>query len=120
MQRTRVSFEGCPSVLHVEFAREQADKVRGLSGRPQLLPDTGMLFDMVEPGLHGFHMVGVYFPLDIIFVSEAGRIVSIHHNAPPGEAGPFAPSTPARWVVEAPGGWVADSGVRPGMMMHVF
>jgi len=120
MQWMRVGFDGSPAVLHVELAREQADRLRGLAGRPQLLPDTGMLFDMDEPGLHGFHMVGVHFPLDIIFVSDAGQIVSIHHNAPPGEAGPFAPRTPARWIVEAPGGWAAESGVRPGMRMRVF
>lgn len=120
MERMRVGFEGCPAALHVELARDPTDRLRGLAGRPQLFPNTGMLFDMEEPGRYGFHMVGVFFPLDIIFVSDIGQVVTIHHNAPPGEAGPFAPRTPARWIVEAPGGWAESNGVRPGMTMRVF
>jgi uncharacterized membrane protein (UPF0127 family) len=100
--------------LAVEIARTPDELLTGLSGRPTLTPDTGMLFDMGRTDLHGFHMVGVHFPLDILFVhaTEHGAwIFSVAHQVQPGDPGPIMSPRPCRWIVEAPGGWCREHGV---------
>ena len=74
-------------------------------------PDAGMLFDMMTDDYHAFHMVGVAFPLDFIFVTSDRRVLIILHRQPPGliEVG-----ATARWVIEASGGWASRHDVRAG------
>jgi len=102
------------SWIEVEVVSRPEELRRGLSGRPTLAADRGMLFDMGGEADHHFHMQGVAFPLDLVFLSGDWRILGIAHQAPPGYVGTISLGTPSRYVVELPGGWAKRHGVRAG------
>jgi uncharacterized membrane protein (UPF0127 family) len=116
MRHARVLFSdvgGAPAApLFVEIPTTLDEMFRGLAGRPSLNESAGMLFDMGGEAVHRFHMIGVAFPLDFLFVAGDGRVSSIRPSQPPGLP---EVSGVARWVIEAPGGWAARSHVRVGM-----
>lgn len=112
MRKGSVLFHGeVPGSLRVEIPTTHAEMRQGLAGRHSLAPDAGMLFDMMTDDYHAFHMVGVAFPLDFIFVTSDRRVLIILHRQPPGliEVG-----ATARWVIEASGGWASRHNVRAG------
>ncbi len=67
------------TALLVEIARSVAQHERGLSRRPLLDEDSGMLFrfERARSQDEGFWMVDVQFPLDIAFLDEDGLILQI-------------------------------------------
>lgn len=58
---------------------------RGLQGAAPLSQDEGMLFRFAHPRAATFHMGGVTFPIDIMFV-EQGRVARVVRDARPGSA----------------------------------
>jgi uncharacterized membrane protein (UPF0127 family) len=103
-----------PAALFVEVPVSTHEMQQGLAGRLELADGCGMLFDMGDEALHCFHMIGVAFPLDFIFVTSDGRVGAVLPNQRPG-----LPEVTgiARWVVEAPAGWAARNGVRAGSII---
>jgi hypothetical protein len=59
----------------VEVAATDATRLRGLSGRERLVPDTGMWFVPQEVGEPGFWMRDMRFPIDLIWVSPERKAV---------------------------------------------
>jgi len=105
-----------PSSLLVEVPETTIEMMRGLSGRPVLPNGYGMLFDMGAEKYQPFHMIGVAFPLDFIFVDAHQRVSSILACQPPGrrEVGGVG-----RWIVEAPCRWAESHDLRPGLRMSL-
>lgn len=66
--------------LEAEMANTKASRELGLSGRPSMRDDEGMLFVFDKPGRYGFWMKDMVFPLDIIWINENGIVVSIERN----------------------------------------
>jgi hypothetical protein len=58
------------SIAASDFARQ-----RGLSGRPHLNKEAGMWFVFPEPGVQGFWMHGMNFPIDLIWLSATGHVL---------------------------------------------
>jgi uncharacterized membrane protein (UPF0127 family) len=56
-------------------------RARGLSGRPGLAPDEGMLFLFDAPRIQSFWMKDMRFEIDIVWIRD-GRIVGITPNLP--------------------------------------
>src|SRR3989344_3154807 len=87
----------------VELARDDAAVRKGLSGRPALPEDTGMLFLFPEPYRYRFWMPDMHFPIDIIWIAN-DIVVDITEEVPPEDdlANPdfYRPRTPARYVLE--------------------
>jgi uncharacterized membrane protein (UPF0127 family) len=107
--------EGAPSgTLLVDVPDSMHEMRQGLAGRPAIAEGSGMLFDMGVEAHHRFHMIGVAFPLDFIFVTSNRRVVAVLPSQPPGlpEVGGIS-----RWVIEAPAGWAAQHGVRAGTIV---
>jgi uncharacterized membrane protein (UPF0127 family) len=96
----------------VDVAASAGERRRGLAGRAGLAPDSGMLFVYRDTRSRRFTMEGMLFPLDIISLDETGRVLAVEGHAP-GE-GAFDIG-PARYVIEAGGGWAAAHGVRAGL-----
>lgn len=67
--------------FEVEVADTAITQMRGLSGRGSLGENWGMLFIFDKPSKQSFWMMGMKFPLDIIWIS-GDTIVGIEKNAP--------------------------------------
>lgn len=86
---------------------------KGLMGRPGLAPGEGLLIDPCS-SVHSFFM---RFPIDVVFVDRAHRVVGLTEAMSPNR--PFAGAWGARYVVELPAGTVAATGTRVGDALRV-
>lgn len=101
--------------IRVEIAGTNAERVRGLSGRRDLAPGSGLLFVFPESATYGFWMKEMRFPIDIVWIGEDLRIVHIAANvAPQTYPKVFRPAEPARYVLEMPATSMRKMGVKPG------
>lgn len=89
----------------VEVANTSALRTRGLSYRESLAENSGMLFVFDKPDFYGFWMLGMKFPIDIIFIDENMKIVDIFRDVKP-ETYPnsFKPSKKSLYVFEVNSG----------------
>ena len=107
--------------LIIETAESPVEQIRGLSGRLKMNSDEGMLFVFPDSRLRLFHMYNMNFPLDIVWISESGRIIDTVENAQvprPGlerkDAPSFASPMPCKYVLELLGGTVTNLNIRAG------
>ena len=63
-----------------EVAETIGQKAKGLSYRDSLDKDTAMYFDFSREDRHGFWMMGMRFPIDIIWIKN-NEVVGIEKNA---------------------------------------
>lgn len=99
--------------FRVEVAATEAQRQRGLSGRPGLAADAGMLFVMPEPAVHGFWMPNMAFAIDLVWIDASRRVLERETLVPcTALACPIhvAPA-PVRYVLEVNAGQFAG---RPG------
>jgi len=104
------------SRIQARLAVSEAEKQRGLMFEDGLEENEGMLFIYEKEGSHSFWMKNMRFPLDIIWIGGDKRIVDIRENVPPcrEECNTFAPSGPARYVLEVEAGFVKKRGLKVG------
>lgn len=100
--------------VDVELARTVAEQRKGLMGRRSLPPDGGMLFLFDTTAVQSFWMKNTLIPLDMIFISEDGRIVGIVERAAPLTETERTVGKPSRYVLEVNGGWTRAHGVGAG------
>ncbi len=100
--------------VSVEVARTDEARRKGLMSRTELARDAGMLFLFDETSDHAFWMLDTLIPLDMIFVSDDGRIVGIVERAEPRTTVARSVGAPSRYVLEVNGGWASTHGVRRG------
>ena len=82
-------------------------RLRGLLGRPPLEPGEGLLLDPCR----AVHMLGMSYPLDVVFVDEKLTVVALYHElAPRARTGWHA----ARYALELPAGTLRDTDTRQG------
>jgi uncharacterized membrane protein (UPF0127 family) len=84
----------------VELARTMLEQTRGLSGRPSLGTDQGMLFVFGAPSIQYFWMIGMKFPLDMIWISD-DKVVGFAQNDP---APPLGTPTSSLAIYASPDG----------------
>lgn len=68
------------NVFNVELAETIAQKAKGLSFRDSLDKDKGMFFDFGKEDRYGFWMMGMRFPIDIIWIKN-NVVAGIEKNA---------------------------------------
>jgi len=115
--RPRVTLEspsGRSTAVDVEVARTPAEQERGLMFRERLAPGTGMLFVFPASQDHVFWMRNTLIPLDMIFIDERGVVVGVVERAEPLSERGRSAGAPSRYVLEVPGGFAAEHGVRAG------
>jgi len=114
------------SVLHVgsaafdvEIANTTTTRARGLSGRESLAENEGMLFIFNSPGIHGFWMKDMKFPIDFVWI-RGDKVVGVTENAAP-EPGVamwnltlYYPPEDVTHVLEVPAGTVEKRSIKMG------
>ncbi|MBI5331007.1 MAG: DUF192 domain-containing protein [Betaproteobacteria bacterium] len=90
----------------VETASTPAERSRGLSFRPGLAASTGMLFVLASPGLQGFWMKDMRFPLDIVWVGSGNAVLQGVTAQPcrQAECPILQPPAPVAYVLEVNAG----------------
>lgn len=104
-----------PVRFMVEFADTDRKRAYGLMCRRSLAADRGMLFDFHQP-MEGvaFWMRNTLIPLDIIYISPGGTVVSIARNVQPLNERPVPAGGTTRWVLELRAGRAGELGLLPG------
>lgn len=89
-------------------------QAQGLMFVRDLAPDAGMLFVSRAPRIISMWMKNTYVSLDMLFVGESGRIVSIAANTNPHSVATVSSGVPAIAVLEIRGGEAERRGIRVG------
>ncbi len=101
--------------VEVEVAANDPMRTRGLMWRRELPGGKGMLFIFPGPEeVRSFWMRNTLIPLDMLFIDGDGLVVGIVENAEPRTLGSRSVGRPSKYVLEVPGGWTREKGIRPG------
>ena len=88
---------------------------RGLGGRDGILSDEAMFFVFDNSALHGIWMKDMMFPIDIFWVDETMRVISIKEGVSPSSYPEvFTPISPAKYVLETGAGFAERNQVKIG------
>jgi uncharacterized protein len=101
------------ATVRLEVARTPAARERGLMDRPALAQDAGMLFVFASAERHGFWMKNTLIPLDMLFLSDGGRVVAVVERKPL-TLDVTDGDVDSRYVLEVNGGWARAHGVAKG------
>jgi uncharacterized protein len=103
----------------LEVAADEETRTRGLMFRESMPEDHGMIFVFHDEQLRGFWMKNVEFPLDIIFLDSAGRVVSIRQMHPDQGRRITYSQEPAKYAIELNLGMAERAGVQVGDFLHI-
>ncbi len=117
VRKVGVKHEGVMTLpegnLSVEIANTKEEVEQGLSGREKMDQNEGMLFVFPSMGQYAFWMKDMKFPLDMVWISDEGRVVYIKENVTP-DSYPkktFKNQAFAKYVLEMRVGSVAKYGL---------
>jgi uncharacterized membrane protein (UPF0127 family) len=104
----------------LEVSDTQATRDLGLSNRESLPEDHAMLFVFDEPGMYGFWMKDMHFSIDMVFLDENFRVITIASNVAP-ETFPeaFLPKVPAKYVLEFNAGFAEKHNIVEGTQISI-
>lgn len=104
-----------------ELALTAAEQSRGLSGREQMEPQTGMLFPMNSDAIAAFWMRGMLISLDFVWIGSDCTVSDLTEMVPPPEEPEqtsglpiYSPAVPIRYVFEVNAGEVEEHGIEIG------
>lgn len=100
--------------VNVEIARSIYEHSKGLMDRTTLPHDDGMLFIFEEMEPRSFWMRNTRVALDIIYVDNNRKVVSIQKNATPMSDESLPSTGPAQYVVEVNAGFSDLYNIKPG------
>ena len=103
--------------LVMEVAETDAERARGLMGRPNVPRGAGMYFRFPVADRHPFWMMNCLIPLDIAWLDENGVVVYVSEGTPPCAAAPcptYTPPAPASQVIELGAGEARRLGIVRG------
>ncbi|WP_327053665.1 DUF192 domain-containing protein [Halomicrococcus gelatinilyticus] len=111
--------DGNRTAVTLEVADEPGERQSGLMYRQSLPRNHGMVFVYGGADERTFWMKNTLIPLDIVFVSANGTVVSVAHadpepNAADSELRQYESGAPAKYVVEMRQGFANRTGVEPG------
>ena len=105
----------------VEIADTEQERARGLMFRDPLPDDRGMLFQFPDMAERGFWMENTPSSLDIVYIDDQGRIVSIARHTTPFSRATIPSYGPAKGVLEVRAGRTEEIGAKPGdRVVHPF
>ncbi len=109
------------TVFPVELAISPSERQQGLSDRPSLAAQTGMLFVFESDDQRRFWMKNMHFPLDMVWIGSDCKVAEISPDVPPPPPGAddddvvrVSSEAEARYVLEINAGESAVLGIDPG------
>ena len=104
--------------LRVTLADTYKKREQGLSGRPSMPENEGMLFTFPVSGTWTFWMKDMLFDLDFIYIND-GTVIALkeHIPAPRNNNGTVAIVEPTKefdWMVEVNSGWIEKNIIKIG------
>jgi len=109
-----VNTSGKTHAFTVEVASSDGQRQQGLMFRKSMGEDRGMLFDFKEDRDVMMWMKNTFIPLDMLFISKAGKITHIHPNAVPHSEDIISSNGQVRYVLELNGGAAKKLGLAVG------
>ncbi len=102
-----------------ELASSIFSKTKGLMFRENLDEGKGMLFMFSREGKHSIWMMGMRFPIDIIYIDSDKRVVGIHKDFRPMRLHPKTwkiskPDKKCKYVLELNTGVIDNSATKIG------
>ena len=117
MPLTVTTEEGVAHPFQVEIADSPDERARGLMFRKELAEDRGMLFLFPRRERIAMWMRNTEIPLDMLFISDDGRVTQIHERAVPHSEAVISSRRRVRYVLELPGGTADRLGLAPGALV---
>jgi uncharacterized membrane protein (UPF0127 family) len=97
----------------IEIADEERERSAGLMFRRSMADDHGMLFVFEQTRRLAFWMKNTPMPLDLVFIGDDGRVVSVLQGEPFSTA-PISPGGSSRFVLELKAGTAQKAGIGNG------
>jgi len=106
--------------VSLDIANTEGNRIRGLSGREEILYYQGMIFVFPMDGIYSFWMKDMNFSLDIIWLDKDYKIVHLEKNISP-ETYPksFIPEKKSRYVVELHSGFATTHNLVVGQSLSI-
>jgi uncharacterized membrane protein (UPF0127 family) len=104
---TLLHSDGRPACERCAIADRPWTRLRGLLGRSGLAPGEGMLF----PRTGSVHTMFMRFPIDVVFLDDALRVLSVREAVP---AWRTVVERGAKVTLELGAGEAARAGITPG------
>ena len=92
--------DGVTVRLELEYVRDPVALKEGLMWCKSLAPRNGMLFDFRRARIVHMWMKNTFIPLDMLFVTQTGRVVKIERNLSPHSVSSITSTVPVRYVIE--------------------
>jgi len=109
-----VTRDGTRHEFRVEMAVNPDDQTIGMMFRTSMQPDEGMLFDWGRPRESSMWMRNTLIPLDMVFITQDGRIHRIHERAVPLSLATIDSRGRVRATLELKGGIAERLNLRVG------
>ena len=100
--------------LTIEIADNEAETTQGLMYRRSMPDSCGMVFIFPDSQPRNFWMKNTYLPLDILFLDESKKIVTIQANRTPFSEEQIPSFENARFVLEVNAGYCKRKGIEKG------
>ena len=110
-------------IIHAELAQTPDEWTRGLMFRTSMAADSGMLFVFPTEAPQSFWMKNTKIPLDMIFISAAGKVVDIKINFQPcltADCPSYSSAASAQYVLEINGGLAQKKAIKIGDSLQII
>lgn len=101
-------------IIDIEVVDKEEEITKGLMFRSKMEEHQGMLFVFPDSQPRSFWMKNTVISLDIIFISEDKKVVSIQKYATPFSEESLPSEGSAKYVLEVVAGFCDKYGVEPG------
>lgn len=107
------------TIKHI-LANTAETRVKGLSGMESLPKDTVMLFVFDTPDKYGIWMKDMKFPIDIIWLDQDGKVITLESNVSP-DTFPkvFFPLENSLYTIEANSGFIDQNQLEVGSFFSI-
>ncbi|MCK6615376.1 MAG: DUF192 domain-containing protein [Ignavibacteriaceae bacterium] len=105
------------AAIDIEIADTEYEQALGLMYRTSMEQNQGMLFVFPAEEIRSFWMMNTLISLDMIFLDNNGKIVTIHRNTKTESEQSYRSTKPAKYVLEVIAGFCDIYGITEGDRM---